>query len=166
MIMNFIQVNKLIMKAINSQDKNVFCEVMDTLMNAGVKGLFVKKRYLWNIIRPRDIYKLMTYWIEINIKDEKIGQRINIMHELLLNTKDIKIRKSFVWGLMKRVNLLTIHTIEYTSEEKIKNIVGKLGVPDQDVYADNILLPLLVSVREQFDLYKAEIEVLNSMIDL
>lgn len=164
--MNFIQVNKLIMKAINSQDKNVFCEVMDTLMNAGVKGLFVKKRYLWNIIRPRDIYKLMTYWIEINIKDEKIGQRINIMHELLLNTKDIKIRKSFVWGLMKRVNLLTIHTIEYTSEEKIKNIVGKLGVPDQDVYADNILLPLLVSVREQFDLYKAEIEVLNSMIDL
>ena len=164
--MNFIQVNKLIMKAINSQDKNVFCEVMDTLMNAGVKGLFVKKRYLWNIIRPRDIYKLMTYWIEINIKDEKIAQRINIMHELLLNTKDIKIRKSFVWGLMKRVNLLTIHTIEYTSEEKIKNIVGKLGVPDQDVYADNILLPLLVSVREQFDLYKAEIEVLNSMIDL
>lgn len=164
--MNFIQVNKLIMKAINSQDKNVFCEVMDTLMNAGVKGLFVKKRYLWNIIRPRDIYKLMTYWIEINIKDENIAQRINIMHELLLNTKDIKIRKSFVWGLMKRVNLLTIHTIEYTSEEKIKNIVGKLGVPDQDVYADNILLPLLVSVREQFDLYKAEIEVLNSMIDL
>lgn len=164
--MNFIQVNKLIMKAINSQDKNVFCEVMDILMNADVKGLFVKKRYLWNIIRPRDIYKLMTYWIEINIKDEKIGQRINIMHELLLNTKDIKIRKSFVWGLMKRVNLLTIYTIEYTSEEKIKNIVGKLGVPDQDVYADNILLPLLVSVREQFDLYKAEIEVLNSMIDL
>lgn len=164
--MNFIQVNKLIMKAINSQDKNVFCEVMDTLMDANVKGLFVKKRYLWNIIRPRDIYKLMTYWIEINIKDEKIGQRINIMHELLLNTKDIKIRKSFVWGLMKRVNLLTIYTIEYTSEEKIKNIVGKLGVPDQDVYADNILLPLLVSVREQFDLYKAEIEVLNSMIDL
>lgn len=164
--MNFIQVNKLIMKAINSQDKNVFCEVMDTLMNAGVTGLFVKKRYLWNIIRPRDIYKLMTYWIEINIKDEKIAQRINIMHELLLNTKDIKIRKSFVWGLMKRVNLLTIHTIEYTSEEKIKNIVGKLGVPDQDVYADDILLPLLVSVREQFDLYKAEIEVLNSMIDL
>lgn len=164
--MNFIQVNKLIMKAINSQDKNVFCEVMDTLMNAGVTGLFVKKRYLWNIIRPRDIYKLMTYWIEINIKDEKIGQRINIMHELLLNTKDIKIRKSFVWGLMKRVNLLTIYTIEYTSEEKIKNIVGKLGIPDQDVYADNILLPLLVSVREQFDLYKAEIEVLNSMIDL
>lgn len=164
--MNFIQVNKLIMKAINSQDKNVFCEVMDTLMNAGVTGLFVKKRYLWNIIRPRDIYKLMTYWIEINIKDEKIAQRINIMHELLLNTKDIKIRKSFVWGLMKRVNLLTIYTIEYTSEEKIKNIVGKLGVPDQDVYADNILLPLLVSVREQFDLYKAEIEVLNSMIDL
>lgn len=164
--MNFIQVNKLIVKAINSQDKNVFCEVMDTLMNAGVTGLFVKKRYLWNIIRPRDIYKLMTYWIEINIKDEKIAQRINIMHELLLNTKDIKIRKSFVWGLMKRVNLLTIHTIEYTSEEKIKNIVGKLGVPDQDVYADNILLPLLVSVREQFDLYKAEIEVLNSMIDL
>ena len=164
--MNFIQVNKLIMKAINSQDKNVFCEVMDTLMNADVKGLFVKKRYLWNIIRPRDIYKLMTYWIEINIKDENIAQRINIMHELLLNTKDIKIRKSFVWGLMKRVNLLTIHTIEYTSEEKIKNIVGKLGVPDQDVYADNILLPLLVSVREQFDLYKAEIEVLNSMIDL
>ena len=108
----------------------------------------------------------MTYWIEINIKDENIAQRINIMHELLLNTKDIKIRKSFVWGLMKRVNLLTIHTIEYTSEEKIKNIVGKLGVPDQDVYADNILLPLLVSVREQFDLYKAEIEVLNSMIDL
>lgn len=164
--MNFIQVNKLIMKAINSQDKNVFCEVMDTLMNAGVNGLFVKKRYLWNIIRPRDIYKLMTYWIEINIKDEKIAQRINIMHELLLNTKDIKIRKSFVWGLMKRVNLLTIYTIEYTSEEKIKNIVSKLGVPDQDVYADNILLPLLVSVREQFDLYKAEIEVLNSMIDL
>ena len=164
--MNFIQVNKLIMKAINSQDKNVFCEVMDTLMDADVKGLFVKKRYLWNIIRPRDIYKLMTYWIEINIKDEKISLRINIMHELLLNTKDIKIRKSFVWGLMKRVNLLTIYTIEYTSEEKIKNIVGKLGVPDQDVYADNILLPLLVSVREQFDLYKAEIEVLNSMIDL
>ena len=164
--MNFIQVNKLIMKAINSQDKNVFCEVIDTLMDADVKGLFIKKRYLWNIIRPRDIYKLMTYWIEINIKDEKIPQRINIMHELLLNTKDIKIRKSFVWGLMKRVNLLTIYTIEYTSEEKIKNIVGKLGVPDQDVYADNILLPLLVSVREQFDLYKAEIEVLNSMIDL
>ena len=164
--MNFIQVNKLIIKAINSQDKNVFCEVMDTLMDADVKGLFVKKRYLWNIIRPRDIYKLMTYWIEINIKDEKMAQRINIMHELLLNTKDIKIRKSFVWGLMKRVNLLTIYTIEYTSEEKIKNIVGKLGVPDQDVYADNILLPLLVSVREQFDLYKAEIEVLNSMIDL
>lgn len=164
--MNFIQVNKLIMKAINSQDKNIFCEVMDTLMDSDVKGLFVKKRYLWNIIRPRDIYKLMTYWIEINIKDEKISQRINIMHELLLNTKDIKIRKSFVWGLMKHVNLLTIHTIEYTSEEKIKNIVGKLGVPDQDVYADNILLPLLVSVREQFDLYKAEIEVLNSMIDL
>lgn len=164
--MNFIQVNKLIMKAINSQDKNVFCEVMDTLMDANVKGLFVKKRYLWNIIRPRDIYKLMTYWIEINIKDEKISQRINIMHELLLNTKDIKIRKSFVWGLMKRVNLLTIYTIEYTSEEKIKNIVGKLGIPDQDVYADNILLPLLISVREQFDLYKAEIEVLNSMIEL
>ena len=164
--MSFIHVNKLIMKAINSQDKNIFCEIMDELMNANVDGLFVKKRYLWNIIRPRDIYKLMTYWIEINIKDEKISQRINIMHELLLNTKDIKIRKSFVWGLMKRVNLLTIYTIEYTSEERLRNIISKLSIPDQDVYADNILMPFLIAIREQFDSYRAEIEVLNSMIDL
>jgi hypothetical protein len=165
-IMNFIQVNKLVIKAINTQDKNIFCEIMDTLMKNNIQGIFKKKRYVWNIIRPRDIYKLIAYWIEINITSDKLTERIDIMHELLETTKDKKIRQSFVWGLLKKVNLLTVYTIQYASKDKIQNIIAKIGLPDQKVYSDDILYPLLLAFTEQIKNHNEEIEILNKLIEL
>lgn len=168
--MNFIKVNKLILKAINSQDKDIFCDVMETFIKEKViTGIFKKKYYLWNIIRPRDVYKLIAYWIETTIDcddSDTYNLRIDIMHELILTTKNIKIRKSFVWGLLKRVNILTIYTIQYASSDKIFNIISKLNSPDQRVYVDNILYPLMMSVKTQFESYKSDINLLNEMLEL
>lgn len=166
--MSIFKINKLILKAINSQDREIFCEVMESFIKNNVIGIFKKKYYIWNIIRPRDIYKLTAYWIEKYIDDpdtEIASKRIEIMHELLLTTKSIKIRKSFVWGLLKHVNLLTIYTIQYASEDKIKNIVSKIGNKDYNVYSDKTLLPLLIAVREQLQTYIEDTEFLNKMLE-
>lgn len=160
--MNFLTVNKLILKAINSQSKETFCMVMEKLVRNKVTGLFTKKRYLWNIIRPRDMYKMIAYWIETNISDRELfNERIRLMHELIESTKDEKIRKSFVWGLLKRVNLLTVYTIQYASQDKINNIVAKLAVTTDLIYVDETLYPLVYSYRQLAEYHKREVDDLN-----
>ena len=88
------------------------------------------------------------------------------MNELIETTKDNKIRQSFVWGLLKKVNLLTVYTIQLASQDKIKNIVAKIGVPDQKVYTDDVLYPLILAIREQEESHKDEVEILNKLLDL
>ena len=162
--MNVIGINRLIFKAINSQDKNVFCEVIDTLI--GVPGIFRKKRYVWNIIRPRDIYKSFTYWLEINIEDDvKYQDILRLMHELIESTKSEKIRQSFIWGVMKKVNILTIDTIKYSSHEKIINVIKKTVDPTQKIYGDDTTFPIMAAYENLVESYKEEIDILRSLVE-
>lgn len=129
---------------------------------------FVQKRFLWNIIRGKDYYKMMSYHvIQMLEGKDPIGDMNDanwIIHMVLVTTKNEEVCKSFIWNIMKSVPLLTIDTIKYASDEKIKSILRS----DKDIICDEHVTPFLSEIKalkaqaqadkEQLSLYQSMLE--------
>lgn len=150
--MKFIEwfkLNRRIIQTYNSCDMSTFSKLVHEIMDKGegpAKKIFTSKKYIWNIIRPKDYYKCMS---DVVVKCiETVSQDSHIMPKeywmdraefiitmVLTSTEDLAIRKSFIWNIMKRVPLLTRATISYASAEKITSLLrsGKLIIADDAV---------------------------------
>ena len=56
-----IRLNLHIIRVFNSCDRKKFMALMDVVYD--IPGIFRKKYYIWNIIRPRDMYKMIAHWV-------------------------------------------------------------------------------------------------------
>lgn len=128
-------------------------ELLDEIVT--LNGAFTRKRYVWNILRGKTFYKDITHYVTHITEDilkcddkEKISTWTDklglIVHGVISSEKSEKARNSFVWGLTKKVPLLTLDTIPYMSSDRVKNIL--LG--EKQVLNDTALEPFIQSIRE------------------
>ena len=185
-VMRLIKLNLRIIQVINSCDRTQFMELLDDVID--IPGIFRKKRYIWNIIRPRDMYKMVAHWVvgrcekyqnDMNNPIE-LAKTLGLdfdgdvvypaqialvylnpietaIHEIITSTKSHSIKRTFVYGIIKSQPILTIDTIQYLSEEKIKHMV----TGDKTLICDDILRPfidVIMDQREQTRMYQSLIE--------
>jgi len=159
-ILEIIKLNKRILKVYNSCDWEVFSELIDDVLcrpDTEVTQIFTSKLYLWNVIRPRDFYKMAAHHIVQSTQDiTKLDQVEHLVHIILTTTSSMKIRTSFVWNILKQVPLLTIDTVQYASPEKIHSILRS----DRAVLADAAIAPFVTEVRD----LRTEVEMCQNIM--
>lgn len=145
-------------RVINSCNWNDFVVLMDDILT--LHRPFHSKRYIWNIIRGKTFYKELTHYVtgyverimrgELENGKEKMNDIETLIHEIVTTEKSERALKSFIWGITKKVPLLTIDTILYMSNERITNIL--LG--EKTALADTTLEPfitVIIKLREQLN---------------
>ena len=146
--MNFIQINKKILKVLNGCHIHEFTEFMDMILSQpDYEKYFKSKLYLWNWIRPRDIYKMSAIYISncLNRHTEAdIIQADKLIKILLATTKDEKVKQNFAWNIMKNAPILSMELIPYASPEKIHNFL----TTDKEVIVDDTLQPFVQEIRD------------------
>lgn len=166
--MKLIQVNLRIVRVLNSCNLQMFYQLMDDLLSdQDYIKYFTKKRYLWGWLRPRDFYKSSAHYITELLKDrtpenmEKVDALITV---IMQTTRDEKIKRSFVWNIMKNNPILSIDMIPYASSEKIRNILHS----DKELIVDQVLTPFvdeITDLKEKINELKEEVQALQTIID-
>ena len=164
--MNWLTVNLNIIRVYNSCNRDEFKKLIDYIVSTGkIQKYLTQKRYIWNWIRPRDFYKMMSYYIidkfsyvgkDSTEDDFKICK--DLIHTILTTTEDQTICKSFVWSIMKKVPLVSIDTIPYTSADKIRSIIYDRS----GVYCDAAMTPLIniiIDLKDQIKMYQSLAEM-------
>lgn len=60
-VLKILKLNLRIIQVMNSCDRKQFISLLDDVID--IPGIFRKKYYIWNIIRPRDMYKMIAFWV-------------------------------------------------------------------------------------------------------
>lgn len=142
--MTTFQINHKILTTMNECNRESFYNLLDEVN--GIPNIFRSKRYLWNWIRTRDFYKMIAEWIAHNVEernDQNLPVYDGVIHEIIDTTPNVKIRKTFVWNLLKRAPILTCDTIRYASNEKIHSILQS-----DVIYTDEHIQPFLEEIRD------------------
>lgn len=157
-MIGFFSLNRKIFKVYNSCDRDEFAELLNSIMDLPeqqIQKVFTSKRYLWNIIRPRDFYKMAAYYVVSAAKNGINLERIDLLiHTILITTPSQKICSSFVWNILKQIPLLTIDTIQYTSQEKIQSLLQS----DKILFTDTAITPFVkevIRLRKEIDMYQS-----------
>ena len=174
-LISWFKLNIRIIQTYNSCNMSTFSKLVEDLLDADNQRAFSSKRYIWNVIRPKDYYKCMAdivvKYIESIIKGSYDDSAEYCMSraEFILNvvTKTAKtdaIRKNFVWNITKRVPLLTLVTIQYSSEDRIINILKS----NKPIITDESLAPFMKEIKslhneikelqDEADLYKTIVD--------
>ena len=103
------------------------------------KKFFTSKWYIWNVMRPRDFYKMCAMYIQ-KITDgqtDHFDKAEKLIKIVLHTTKSEQIKKTFVWNITKNTPIIMWDMVPYMSKEKI--IV--MMVKKKYVIADEIIRP-------------------------
>lgn len=147
--MNPFTLNARIIHVFNSCDRGEFVELIDDIVKEkNVMRLFTSVIYVWNIIRPRDFYKLLAGWVVDEIVKYGKLENADVMIKVVLKTaKTEAIKETFIWNVTKNCPLLTIDTIQYMSAERLANILQSTKY----VYCDEYTKPIMDVIKSQHD---------------
>lgn len=144
----WIRDNLLIKKVINSCSYSTFhAAIMTFVTRPKWHKYFTSKWYLWNIIRPRDFYKMISMFIievlTYNQDDQVMMNYADDLLKLVLSSDcDLQIKKSFVWNITKKIPLMTEDTIRYMSPEKIESLL----LSGKNIICDDVTRPFISTV--------------------
>lgn len=178
--LGIIRLNVKIIRVLNSCDRKDFEALINEVIDQ--PNVFRKKYFIWNIVRGRDFYKMLAYYviqqIEQQVLDDNeshdddvsyvgnhhINQAETIIHMVMETAKTETIKKNFIWAIMKQVPILTTTTVQYASAEKIRSILksGKTIVMDSSIkpFIDEV-----VELRQTIVEQEERIQVLETMMD-
>lgn len=167
-MIKLIIINLAIIKVLNSCDRKAFITLVDQYLNDKLFNVFYKKWYLWNIVRGRDYYKMLSHYVITKLQDTIDPDSSQARAEFIINmvietAKTEEIKKSFIWAIMKQIPLLTAITIQYASPEKIKSLLYS----DKILITDTAITPFVMTVselRRQVSELEKQLEVTQEMI--
>lgn len=166
---NAFQWNLAYIQAVNKCDRQTFLQLFHDAMKMDLKGLFTRKRYIWNWIRGKDFYKNLAYYVVQQVKDvlsgecgnrsEVLEQLEKLIHEVLASEKRYEVRKSFIWNITKQVPLITIDTISYMSEDRITNMLRS----DKSILCDAAFGPFINELIDLKERLKESEEIITAL---
>ena len=126
-----IRWNLRYIEAVNSGDRRPFLLLLEELLN--LENAFTKKCYIWNIIRGREFYKNLSFYVVSKAKEvlngdsdnpEETMARIEQIIQIVMETEKRKtVKQSFVWNITKQVPLITVDTLRYMDAKRVTNIL-------------------------------------------
>lgn len=138
--MSIIKWNRRIIQVMNSCKYEEFEKLINELLELpNYKKFFTSKWYIWNVMRPRDFYKMCAMYIQ-KITDgqtDHFDKAEKLIKIVLHTTKSEQIKKTFVWNITKNTPIIMWDMVPYMSKEKI--IV--MMVKKKYVIADEIIRP-------------------------
>lgn len=138
--MSIIKWNRRIVQVMNSCKYEEFEKLINELLEfPNYKKFFTSKLYIWNVMRPRDFYKMCAMYIQ-KITDgqtDHFDKAEKLIKIVLHTTKSEQIKKTFVWNITKNTPIIMWDMVPYMSKEKI--IV--MMVKKKYVIADEIMQP-------------------------
>lgn len=152
---SLLRVNLDYIKAVNKCDEAAFQKFMTELIVSRqtedrVKKLFTQKRYIWNIIRGKDFYKLMAkYVIRVMQMGNSMEEGSAIYDFIINSTKSINVKAHFTKAIMKDVPFLTLTSIQYMSEQRLQQILNDMSF----VYVDPMLAPFIERIERAQEMF-------------
>ena len=148
--MNLIRIIKLnlrIISVLNSCDRKTFEKLINEVIDN--PKVFRSKLYVWNIVRGRDFYKMLSHYVieqfENNNDDPTKNNKVETIINMVMDTaKSEAIKRNFIWAIMKQVPLLTATTIQYASREKVISLLRS----DKVLFTDPAIDPFVTEVYE------------------
>ena len=138
--MSIIKWNRKIIRVMNSCKYEEFEKLINELLELpNYKKFFISKWYIWNVMRPRDFYKMCAMYIQ-KITDgqtDHFDKAEKLIKIVLHSAKSEQIKKTFVWNITKNTPIIMWDMVPYMSKEKI--IV--MMVKKKYVIADEIMQP-------------------------
>lgn len=138
--MSIFKWNRRIIQVMNSCKYEEFEKLINELLEfPNYKKFFTSKWYIWNVMRPRDFYKMCAMYIQ-KITDgqtDHFDKAEKLIKIVLHTTKSEQIKKTFVWNITKNTPIIMWDMVPYMSKEKI--IV--MMVKKKYVIADEIMQP-------------------------
>ena len=164
-IRNWVKTNLEIIRVMNSCSRTNFEELLNRILELpDHMKYFTSKRYIWNIIRGRDYYKMLAHYVCVCIETNNHARAEQIIRIVSETESDQAVIKSFIWAVMKQVPLLTTVTIQFASPEKIKSILSS----DKVILTDDALIPFVdyvMELRKQIKDLEDQIEAIQSFIN-
>lgn len=138
--MSIIKWNRRIIQVLNSCKYEEFEKLINELLELpNYKKFFTSKWYIWNVMRPRDFYKMCAMYIQ-KITDgqtDHFDKAEKLIKIVLHSAKSEQIKRTFVWNITKNTPIIMWDMVPYMSKEKI--IV--MMVKKKYVIADEIMQP-------------------------
>ena len=138
--MSIIKWNRRIIQVMNSCKYEEFEKLINELLElTNYKKFFTSKWYIWNVMRPRDFYKMCAMYIQ-RITDgqtDHFDKAEKLIKIVLHSAKSEQIKRTFVWNITKNTPIIMWDMVPYRSKEKI--IV--MMVKKKYVIADEIMQP-------------------------
>lgn len=138
--MSIIKWNRRIIQVMNSCKYEEFEKLLNELLEfPNYQKFFTSKWYIWNVMRPRDFYKMCAMYIQ-KITDgqtDHFDKAEKLIKIVLHSAKSEQIKRTFVWNITKNTPIIMWDMVPYMSKEKI--IV--MMVKKKYVIADEILQP-------------------------
>lgn len=126
-----IKWNLRYIEAVNSGDRRPFLSLLGELLN--LENAFTKRCYIWNIIRGREFYKNLSFYVVSKAKEVLNGEsdnpeeamaRIEQVIQIVMETERRKtVKQSFVWNITKQVPIITVDTLRYMDIKRITHIL-------------------------------------------
>lgn len=144
--MNWIKMNRRMIQVLNSCKYDEFEPLIDEILGLpNWETYFTSRWYIWNVIRPRDFYKMCAMYVHSHTEGDltefdKVEKLINIVLE---TAKSEQIKKTFVWNITKSTPLIMWKMIPYMSREKIVNMITK----KKYVITDDLIQPFFEGVN-------------------
>lgn len=144
--MSCFKMNIRMIQVLNSCKYDEFEPLIDEILGLpNWETYFTSRRYIWNIIRPRDFYKMCAMYVHSHTEGDltefdKVERLINIVLE---TAKSEQIKKTFVWNITKSTPLIIWKMIPYMSREKIVNMITK----KKYVITDDLIQPFFEGVN-------------------
>ena len=144
--MNWVKMNRRMIQVLNSCKYDEFEPLIDEILGLpNWETYFTSRWYIWNVIRPRDFYKMCAMYVHSHTERDltefdKVEKLINIVLE---TAKSEQIKKTFVWNITKSTPLIMWKMIPYMSKEKIINMITK----KKYVITDDLIQPFFEGVN-------------------
>lgn len=147
-IKNLIYFNRKMINALNSCKYDEFEFLFNCILAYNGKDFerfFTSKLYIWNVIRPRDFYKMCAMYIHrYTDKDCVIFDKVERLINIVLKTaKTEQIKKTFVWNITKTTPIIMWSMVPYMSEKRIINMLTK----KKYVITDELMQPFFEVVN-------------------
>lgn len=164
---NLVTWNLRIIRTYNTCNTKLMVELFSDVIQCVEKkrlALLTKKCYIWNIFRPRDFYRAASEYVIQQLKiwietaDTQAQYNADKAIELILMTaKSSEIKGQFIFSIIKQVPIMTVKTLEFTSQNRIKYMLNS----GKDIVTDDHITPLMEYIKE----LKKENDDLRTQID-
>ena len=120
--MSIIKWNRRIIQVMNSCKYEEFEKLLNELLELpNYQKFFTSKWYIWNVMRPRDFYKMCAMYIQ-KITDgqtDHFDKAEKLIKIVLHSAKSEQIKRTFVWNITKNTLIIMMVKKKYVIADEI-----------------------------------------------